>query len=141
MTTRKMRITLICGFLALALSATARADDGLAASGQLAQYAFACVGPVYSDGTIGVQFHAQAFNDDLRFRFYWSADGITYTRIYKTGDIVALGITVNPSTAPNYYPGYFQGCVQNYYYSNVGYYIWIGPVNSPYAWCPPTGIC
>jgi hypothetical protein len=75
-------------------------------------------------------------------RLYWSADNTTYTKIFKQGDVVALGITVDPSTDPSYYPGYFQGCVQNYDYSTlVTYDIWIGPVNSPNAWCPPTGIC
>ena len=128
MTHTRKRITLLvlslASMLAMAISASAQSSG----SGTLSPGSNVCVGPFYSNGT-SVELSGQVTNNVIanpKWSIWWSADDTTYAKIFKTH---AFGIThdIIQSQDPQYFPGYFLGCLNNDTAVTIDFVISIGP--------------
>ena len=119
-----MLIVSIVFVLAMAVSASAQSS----ASGTLTPGGNICVGPFYSNGT-SIELSGQVTNDVIanpKWTIQQSPDDITYTKIFKTH---AFGVTADilQSQDPQYFPGYFKGCLNNDTTVTIDFIISIGP--------------
>ena len=125
--TRKRFATLLIGvasLLAMAISASAQSSG----SGTLTPGSNICVGPFYSNGT-SIELSGQVTNNVIanpKWSIWWSGDNTTYSKIFHTH---AFGITqdILQSQDPQYFPGYFQGCLNNDTAVTIDFVISIGP--------------
>ena len=125
--TRKRIAMLVITFssvLAMAISASAQSSG----SGTLNPGSITCVGPFYSNGT-SIELSGQVTNNVIanpKWSIWWSANNTTYSKIFGTH---AFGITedIIRSQDPQYFPGYFQGCLNNDTSVTIDYIISIGP--------------
>ena len=125
--TRKRIAILLIGvasLLAMAISASAQSSG----SGTLTPGSNICVGPFYSNGT-SIELSGQVTNDVIanpKWSIWWSADNTTYSKIFATH---AFGITqdIIRSQDPQYFPGYFLGCLNNDTAVTIDFVISIGP--------------
>ena len=97
-------------------------------SGTLTPGSITCVGPFYSNGT-SIELSGQVTNNVIaspKWSIWWSADDTTYSKIFATH---AFGLTndIIRSQNPQYFPGYFQGCLNNDTAYTIDFVISIGP--------------
>ena len=126
-----MLIISLASLLALGISASAQSSG----SGTLTPGSNICVGPFYADGVTvsprqtSVELSGQVTNDVIanpKWSIWRSPDDTTYTKISATH---AFGITqdILYSLTPQYFPGYFLGCLNNDTVYTIDYVISIGP--------------
>ena len=115
--------------LAMAISASAQSS----ASGTLTPGSIICVGPFQADGTsyhqTSVELSGQVTNNVIanpKWSIWWSVDDTTYSKIFATH---AFGVTddIIRSQNPQYFPGFFLGCLNNDTSVTIDFVISIGP--------------
>ena len=119
-----MLVISLSSLLAMAISASARSSG----SGTLTPGSITCVGPFYSNGT-SIELSGQVTNNVIaspKWSIWRSPDDTTYTKIFATH---AFGITqdIIRSQDPQYFPGYFLGCLNNDTAVTIDFIISIGP--------------
>ena len=119
-----MLVISLASLLAMAISASAQSSG----SGTLTPGGITCVGPFYSNGT-SIELSGQVTNNVIaspKWSIWWSADDTTYSKIFATH---AFGLThdIIRSQNPQYFPGYFQGCLNNDTAVTIDFIISIGP--------------
>ena len=125
--TRK-RIAMLVISLASLLAITMSASAQSSGSGTLTPGSITCVGPFYSNGT-SIELSGQVTNNVIaspKWSIWWSSDDTTYTKIFATH---AFGLTqdIIRSQDPQYFPGYFLGCLNNDTAVTIDFIISIGP--------------
>lgn len=132
--TRKIAMLIIslASLLAMAISASAQSSG----SGTLTPGSNICVGPFYADGVTtspirqtSVELAGQVTNNVIanpKWSIWWSHDNTTYSKIFATQ---AFGITqdIIASQDPQYFDGYFLGCLNNNTGVTIDFIISIGP--------------
>ena len=119
-----MLVISLASLLAMAISASAQSSG----SGTLTPGSNICVGPFYSNGT-SIELSGQVTNDVIanpKWSIWWSVDDTTYSKIFATH---AFGVTddIIRSQNPQYFPGYFLGCLNNDTGVTIDFVISIGP--------------
>ena len=119
-----MFVISLASLLAMAISASAQSSG----SGTLTPGSNICVGPFYSNGT-SIELSGQVTNNVIaspKWSIWWSANNTTYSKIFATH---AFGITqdILQSQDPQYFPGYFLGCLNNDTAVTIDFIISIGP--------------
>ena len=119
-----MLVISLASLLAMAISASAQSS----ASGTLTPGSNICVGPFYSNGT-SIELSGQVTNNvnaNPKWSIWWSSNNTTYSKIFATH---AFGITqdILQSQDPQYFPGYFLGCLNNDTAVTIDFTISIGP--------------
>ena len=119
-----MLVISLASLLAMAISASAQSSG----SGTLTPGSITCVGPFYSNGT-SIELSGQVTNNVIaspKWSIWWSSDDTTYTKIFATH---AFGLTqdIIRSQDPQYFPGYFLGCLNNDTAVTIDFIISIGP--------------
>lgn len=114
----------VAALLAMAISASAQSSG----SGTLTPGSNICVGPFYSNGT-SIELAGQVTNNVIaspKWSIWWSANNTTYSKIFATH---AFGITqdILQSQDPQFFPGYFLGCLNNDTAVTIDFIISIGP--------------
>lgn len=127
-----MLVISLASLLAMAISASAQSSG----SGTLTPGSNICVGPFYADGTTtspvrqtSVELSGQVTNNVIanpKWSIWRSPDNITYTKIIATH---AFGVTqdILASQDPQYFAGYFLGCLNNDTSVTIDFIISIGP--------------
>ncbi len=130
--TRKTIVMLVislASLLAMAVAASAQNS----ASGTLNPGSNICVGPFHADGTsyhqTSVELSGQVTNNVIaspKWSIWQSPDDTTYTKIFKDH---AFGLTVDiiANQDPQYFPGFFLGCLNNDTSVTIDFVISIGP--------------
>ena len=119
-----MLVISLSSLLAMTISASAQSSG----SGTLTPGSITCVGPFYSNGT-SIELSGQVTNNVIaspKWSIWWSSDDTTYTKILATH---AFGLTqdIIRSQDPQYFPGYFLGCLNNDTAVTIDFIISIGP--------------
>lgn len=119
-----MLVISLVSLLTIAISASAQSSG----SGTLTPGSNICVGPFYSNGT-SIELSGQVTNNVIaspKWSIWRSPDDTTYTKIFATH---AFGITqdIIRSQDPQYFPGYFLGCLNNDTAVTIDFIISIGP--------------
>lgn len=119
-----MLVISLASLLTIAISASAQSSG----SGTLTPGSNICVGPFYSNGT-SIELSGQVTNNVIaspKWSIWRSPDDTTYTKIFATH---AFGITqdIIRSQDPQYFPGYFLGCLNNDTAVTIDFIISIGP--------------
>jgi len=119
-----MLVISLASLLAMAISASAQSSG----SGTLTPGSITCVGPFYSNGT-SIELSGQVTNNVIaspKWSIWWSSDDTTYTKIFATH---AFGLTqdIIANQSPQYFPGYFLGCLNNDTAVTIDFIISIGP--------------
>lgn len=119
-----MLVVSIVSLLVMSTSAWAQSS----ASGTLTPGSSICVGPFYSAGT-SIELSGQVTNNVIaspKWSIWWSANNTTYSKIFATH---AFGLTVDilQSQDPQFFPGFFQGCLYNDTAVTIDFVISIGP--------------
>ena len=128
MTHTRKRIAMLVISLSSLLAITMSASAQSSGSGTLTPGSITCVGPFYSNGT-SIELSGQVTNNVIaspKWSIWWSSDDTTYTKIFATH---AFGITqdIIRSQDPQYFPGYFLGCLNNDTAVTIDFIISIGP--------------
>ena len=128
MTHTRKRIAMLVISLSSLLAMTISASAQSSGSGTLTPGSITCVGPFYSNGT-SIELSGQVTNNVIaspKWSIWWSSDDTTYTKIFATH---AFGITqdIIRSQDPQYFPGYFLGCLNNDTAVTIDFIISIGP--------------
>jgi len=119
-----MLVISLASLLAMTVSASAQSSG----SGTLTPGSNICVGPFYSNGT-SIELAGQVTNNVIaspKWSIWWSANNTTYSKIFATH---AFGITqdILQSQDPQFFPGYFLGCLNNDTAVTIDFIISIGP--------------
>ena len=119
-----MLVISLSSLLAMTISASAQSSG----SGTLTPGSITCVGPFYSNGT-SIELSGQVTNNVIaspKWSIWRSPDDTTYTKIFATH---AFGLTqdIIRSQNPQYFPGYFLGCLNNDTAVTIDFIISIGP--------------
>ena len=128
MTHTRKRIAMLVISLSSLLAMTISASAQNSGSGTLTPGSITCVGPFYSNGT-SIELSGQVTNNVIaspKWSIWWSSDDTTYTKIFATH---AFGLTqdIIRSQDPQYFPGYFLGCLNNDTAVTIDFIISIGP--------------
>ena len=128
MTHTRKRIAMLVISLSSLLAMPIVASAQSSGSGTLTPGSITCVGPFYSNGT-SIELSGQVTNNVIaspKWSIWWSADDTTYSKIFATH---AFGLTndIIRSQNPQYFPGYFQGCLNNDTVYTIDFVISIGP--------------
>ena len=128
MTHTRKRIAMLVISLSSLLAMTISASAQSSGSGTLTPGSITCVGPFYSNGT-SIELSGQVTNNVIaspKWSIWRSPDDTTYTKIFATH---AFGITqdIIRSQDPQYFPGYFLGCLNNDTAVTIDFVISIGP--------------
>ena len=128
MTHTRKRIAMLVISLSSLLAMPILASAQSSGSGTLTPGSITCVGPFYSNGT-SIELSGQVTNNVIaspKWSIWWSSDDTTYTKIFATH---AFGITqdIIRSQDPQYFPGYFLGCLNNDTAVTIDFIISIGP--------------
>lgn len=128
MTHTRKRIAMLVISLSSLLAMTISASAQSSGSGTLTPGSITCVGPFYSNGT-SIELSGQVTNNVIaspKWSIWWSPDDTTYTKIFATH---AFGLTqdIIRSQDPQYFPGYFLGCLNNDTAVTIDFIISIGP--------------
>ena len=128
MTHTRKRIAMLVISLSSLLAMTISASAQSSGSGTLTPGSITCVGPFYSNGT-SIELSGQVTNNVIaspKWSIWWSSDDTTYTKIFATH---AFGLTqdIIRSQDPQYFPGYFLGCLNNDTAVTIDFIISIGP--------------
>ena len=124
-----MLVISLASLLVMAIPASAQSSG----SGTLTPGSITCVGPFFADGysfqQTSVELSGQVTNNVIaspKWSIWRSPDNTTYTKIFATH---AFGITqdIIASQSPQYFPGYFQGCLNNDTSVTIDFVISIGP--------------
>ena len=128
MTHTRKRIAMLVISLSSLLAMTISASAQSSGSGTLTPGSNVCVGPFYSNGT-SIELSGQVTNNVIaspKWSIWRSPDDTTYTKIFATH---AFGLTqdIIRSQDPQYFPGYFLGCLNNDTAVTIDFIISIGP--------------
>ena len=128
MTHTRKRIAMLVISLSSLLAMPILASAQSSGSGTLTTGSITCVGPFYSNGT-SIELSGQVTNNVIaspKWSIWRSPDDTTYTKIFATH---AFGITqdIIRSQDPQYFPGYFLGCLNNDTAVTIDFIISIGP--------------
>jgi len=124
-----MLVISLASLLAMAISASAQSSG----SGTLTPGGIVCVGPFFADGysfqQTSVELSGQVTNNVIaspKWSIWRSPDNTTYTKIFATH---AFGLTqdIIANQSPQYFPGYFLGCLNNDTAVTIDFVISIGP--------------
>ena len=129
---RKSIAMLVVTFVSLLIMTTSISAQS-SASGTLTPGGSICVGPFFADGVssqqTSVELSGQVTNNVIanpKWTIKQSPDNTTYSNIFKTH---AFGVTndILYSQDPQYFPGYFKGCLNNDTTVTIDFIISIGP--------------
>jgi hypothetical protein len=124
-----MLVISLASLLAMAISASAQSSG----SGTLTPGSNICVGPFFADGyspgQTSIELSGQVTNNVIaspKWSIWRSPDDTTYSKIFATH---AFGLTqdIIANQSPQYFPGYFLGCLNNDTAVTIDFIISIGP--------------